>query len=95
MFCMTSLRDRTNNIVNVIDWIGNAGVKGQAGIAEIDFAISIHHHIFQQRIAADCPIDFWLAGLAQITCLGVTTTFKIENAIIIPAMFIITNQAAV
>ena len=61
---MASLRGWTNNIVNVIDRVGNAGVGGQAGIAEIDLAISIHHHIFQQRIAADCPIDFWLAGLA-------------------------------
>ena len=83
---------RTDDIINMVNRVRHAGVFCQRNITEINYAIVIENDIFKQSIAADGLIDIRFFFRVEINRLGVTTAFKIKHALIIPAMFIITDQ---
>ena len=95
MFGVTGFGYRADDIVDMVDRVRHPGIQRQAGIAEINFAVGINHHIFEQRIAANRPVNFRFIGFIEVACFGVAATLKVENTVIVPAMFIITNQAAI
>ena len=79
----------------MVDRVRYPGVERQAGIAEIDLALFIENDIFQERVTADGAINFRFVLFTQVTGLGVASALKIENPVIIPAVFVITDQAAI
>ena len=87
-------RYRTHDIVDMIDRVGDAGVLGLAVVVIIDAAVFAHHDVLQQRIAADSAIDFRLRLLREFDGLGVAAAFKVENAVVVPAVLVVANQLA-
>ena len=58
--------DLLGNLLDVLDGIAYAGILGDALVCEIDLALGIYGHVFQQSIAADSVIDVRLVLLAQV-----------------------------
>src|SRR5690606_31792588 len=52
----------------------------------------MENHIFNQSARPDGMIDLRLLFFAQVDGLCITSTLKVENVIVSPAVFIITNQ---
>ena len=73
--------------------VGNTGVfrLGTIGIVHLQ-GFRIVDHVFQQRPKADGVIDVRLGLLVQVDHFGITAAFKIEYAVLGPAMLVITDQ---
>ncbi len=89
---VSCLRHRLNNIINVINGVRNTGVLGFGCIIKIHFTVCCHDHILQECIPANGIEDIRFTLLAQVNGLGITTTFEIKDAIVIPSMLIIANK---
>ena len=77
----------------MIYWIGNSCILCLGRIIKINLTLRIHNDIFQQGITFDGMIYIRLTLLAQVNGFGVASSFKIENPIIVPPMFVITNKS--
>ena len=73
----------------MIDRVGYTGVLGYALISEIDLAVLIQGNVLKQSVSLDCIVDIWLRILIQVDNLSVASAFKVEYAIVIPAVLII------
>ena len=91
---MARFRDRLNDVLDMIDRVGDTGVLGFRTIVEINRAVRANHHVFQQRITTNRVIDIWLCGFGEFNGLGIAAAFEVEDAIVIPAVFVIADQAA-
>ena len=47
---------------------------------------------FKKSISSDCVVDIWLRILIQVDNLSIASTFEVENAVVIPAVLIITRS---
>ena len=91
---MARFRDRLNDVLDMIDRVGDTGVLGFRTIVEINRAVRANHHVFQQRITTNRVIDIWLCGFGEFNGLGIAAAFEVEDAIVIPAVLVIADQAA-
>ena len=78
----------------MINRVGNAGVFSFGTVVEVDGTIFAHGDVFQQRVTTNCVVDFWLGIFRQFDSLRVATAFEVKYAVVIPAVFVIANQAA-
>ena len=76
----------------MIDWVRNTSVLGNALVCEIDLAVCIYSYVLKKSISSDCVVDIWLRILIQVDNLSIASTFEVENAVVIPAVLIITDQ---
>ena len=83
---------RLDDIVDMRQRIGDAGVFGFAAVGIIHAAVSAHHHVFQQRIAADGAINLRLRLRIEIDGLSVAAAFEVKHAVIVPTVLIIADQ---
>ena len=83
---------RLDDIVDMRQRIGDAGVFGFAAVGIIHAAVSAHYHVFQQRIAADGAINLRLRLRIEIDGLSVAAAFEVKHAVIVPAVLIIADQ---
>ena len=81
-----------DDVINVVDGVGNPGIFGFGGVTKIDIALLVHHDIFQQGVAPDGIVNVGLMLLAQVDGLGVAAAFEIEYAVVIPAVFVIPDK---
>ncbi len=81
---------------NVADGIRSAGVFSQGRVIEIELAShGIEGNVLQNRAEAPgCGIDFWLRLSRQIDHLGIAAALEVEDAVIAPAVLVITNERA-
>ena len=77
----------------MVDRVRDAGVFRFRRIVEVDGAVGTHGDVFQQRIATDRVVDIRLGLFRQANGLRVAAAFKVEYAVVIPAVFVIANQA--
>ena len=77
----------------MINRVGNAGVFSFGTVIEIDGTIFAHGDVFQQRVTTDRVVDFRLGIFRQFDGLRVATAFEVKHAVVIPAVFVIANQA--
>ena len=91
---MAGLGNRLDDVLDVIDRVGNTGVFGFRAVVEINRTVGQHRDVFQQRIAFDGVIDIRLGFFGQLDGFGVATAFEVEHAVVIPAVFVIANQLA-
>ena len=92
---MTAFGYRFDNVVDMIDRVADPGVFRFGVTAEIDLAgFLVIYQVFQQRIPADSAVNIRFFFFAQVNAFGITPPFKIENAVIVPAVFIVTYQGA-
>ena len=87
---------RCFDIGNEINRVRGTGVFRQRSIIQIAFTgQGIEHDIFQNRAESlRSGENFRFCLLAEIDHLGIATAFKVEDAIVGPAMFIIADQCA-
>ena len=74
---VAGLRYRLNDVLDVVDRVGYAGVLGNALVGEVDLAV-----------------DVGLVLLGEVDYLGVAAALEVEDTVIVPAVLVITDQAA-
>ena len=85
-------RNRTNDVLNVIDRIRYTGILGNALISEINFSFSIQSYVLKKSVTSDCVVDIWFRFFVKVDNFSVASTFKVEYSVVIPAVFVITDQ---
>ena len=86
---MTSHGRRLHDILNVVNRVGHPGIFSPGAVAVVNPPCFIHGDILQQSVASDRLKDVRLMLRTQIDCFRITAAFKIEDALFVPAMFII------
>ncbi len=75
--------------------IGPARVLGERIVVEIDLAIFVHHHVFEDRaLHLRGGEDFGLGLGIEADHLGIAAAFEIEDRSVRPAMLVIADQRA-
>jgi hypothetical protein len=75
----------------MIDRIGDTRVLRGGSIIVIDLAVFVNSYIFKQGITFDRIVNVRFALFIKIDRFSIATSLEVENAFIIPAMFIITD----
>ena len=79
-------------IGDVLDRIAGAGVLRQRSVAVIDFSsCRVMDRILKNRSKTNRLVNLWFRFRGQVNRLGITATFDIENAVVGPAVFIISD----
>ena len=85
-------RNRTYDVLNMVDRVRYTGVLGYALISEIDLAFCIRVTFSSRAFRLDCIVDIRLGLLVQVDNLCVAAAFEVEYAVVIPAVLVITDQ---
>ena len=82
-----------HRIADEVDGIGRAGILGdRIQIEQQGARVRIDDDVFQDGAKAlGSRVDFGFGFSREIDYLGVTSAFKVEDAVIAPAMLIITD----
>src|SRR5690554_2834876 len=83
---------RKNNLADMVDRVGYAGVLGRRDIGEVDVAFVVYCHVFQQCIATDGTPDIGFVFFREVHGLRVATAFVVEDTVVVPSMLVVTNQ---
>ena len=76
----------------MVDWIGNTSVFCYAVISEINLTVLIYSYVLKKSISLDCLVDVWFGFWVKVDNLSVATAFEVEYAVVIPAVFVITEE---
>ena len=87
-------RNGTDNVVNMINGIADAGILGDGLVAEVDLAVGVHGNVLQQSIPADGVVDVRLGFLVQVDDLGIAAALEVKDTVIVPAVLIIADKQA-
>ena len=81
---------------DVVDGVGHARVLRFMDIKIVNsFRHGVHSDILEQSISLDGAEDIRLRLLRQIDGFGVTASFKIEDAVIVPSVLVVSDEEAV
>ena len=86
-----SFGDRLNDVFDVIDRVGNTSVFSSWCVTEIYFSGFIYDDVFQKGVFSNGVVNIRFAVFIQIDDFGITAAFVIENAFIIPAVFVVAD----
>ena len=92
ILCCRCGRNRTYNIFNMINRIRYTCILCYTLICKINFSVCIYCYVLKKGISADCIVDIRLRLGIQVDNFCITSTFKVEDAVVIPAVLVITNQ---
>ena len=87
--------NRTHDVVDVVNRVGDTGVLGLLGGVEVDIAFRIHNEVLQQRIATDGVEDVGLFLLTEVDALRVAAALEVEDAVVVPAVLVVADEGAV
>ncbi len=76
----------------MVDGIGYAGVLGDALVGEVYLAVFVNGYVFEKGIATDGVVDVGFAVFVEVDNLGVAAAFEIEDAVVVPAVFVIADE---
>jgi hypothetical protein len=62
-------------------------------IMEIDLAILVQSNVLKKSVSLDCMIDIRLGFAIKVDDLGIAAAFKVEDAVVIPAVLIIADKS--
>lgn len=81
------------HILQKVQWEGGSGVGGDGRVIEIDLSgMGVETSILDDTTVADGVIDFRLHSAVQVDNLGIASSFNVEDSIVRPASFIISND---
>ena len=86
------MADRLHNLLDVVDGVRYAGVFGHALVCEVNHAFFLHGHVLEESVAADSVVDVRFAVLVEVDNLGIAATFEVEYAVVVPAVFVVTDE---
>ena len=87
-----SVAVRTDDVVDVVDRVADAGVLGDALVIEVDLAGLVHGDVLQEGVATDGVVDIGLGFLVQFDDLGIAAAFKVEDALVVPAVLVVADE---
>ena len=73
--------NRLHDVLDMVDWIRNAGVFRHALVREIDFAVLVYRDVLKQRVALDRVVNVRLRLLVEIDYLRVAAALEVEHAL--------------
>ena len=76
----------------MVDRVGDSGVLSHAAVGKVDPAILIQGDVLKQGIPSDGVVDVRFALLIQVDDLCIAAAFEVEDTVVIPAVFIITDE---
>ena len=76
----------------MVDGVRNAGVLGHALVGEVDFAVFVDGDVLEESVASDCVVDVGLRVFVEVDDLGIATAFVVEDAVVIPAVFVVADE---
>ena len=76
----------------MVDRIRYTGVLGDTLVAEIYLAVLVYGNVLQKSVPLDCIVDVGLGLFAQVDDLCVAAAFEVEDAVIVPAMLVVTYE---
>ena len=85
-------RNRTYNIFNVVNRIRYTCIFCYTLISEINFSFCIKSYVLKKSVTSDCVVDIWFRFFVKVDNLSVASTFKVEYSVVIPAVFVITDE---
>ena len=85
-------RYRANNVLDVVDRVGNTCVLCYALVSEVDLALSIKCYVLKKSVSLDRIVDVRLRLFVKVDNLSVASTLEVEYSVVIPAMLVITDQ---
>ena len=71
--------------------IGNASVLGYALVCKIDLSALVESYVLEECVSLDRVIDIRLCLFVKIYNLCIAAAFDVEDTIVIPTVFIITD----
>lgn len=83
-----------HDVLDVVDRVAYAGVFCGALVLEVDFAVFCYCYVFEEGVATDCAIDVGLGYGVEVDYLGVASAFEVEDAVVVPAVFVVTDELA-
>ena len=72
--------------------VADPGIFGFTVVVKVYLAVCIKHQVFKQGIPSDRTIDIRLCFFTQLDAFGIASALEVEYAVIVPSMFIITDQ---
>ena len=83
---------RADDLFNVVDRVRYTCILGHALIVEVDLAVLIQCYVLKQGVALDRVVDIRLRFFIQVDDLRIAATFEVEDAVVIPAVLVITDE---
>ena len=74
------------------DRIANTSVFSYSLVSEVNLAVSINSYVLEECVALDSAVDIGLAFLVEVDNLCLATTFVVEHTVVVPAVFVITDE---
>ena len=84
--------DLLDDVLNVLDRIGNTSVLGNALVSEIDLAFSVYSNVLKKSISSDSVVDVGLGFLVEVDDLCIAAALEVVNAFVVPAVLVIADQ---
>ena len=84
--------DIENDVLNVVDRIGDTGVLCDTLVREINLAVCVDSDVLKQSVALDGVVDVGLGLFVQVDDLCVAAALEVEDAVVIPAVLVIADQ---
>ncbi len=89
-----SCRNRTNDILDVVYRVRNTGVLRNALIREIYLAVLVQSYVLEKCVTFNCVVDIGFGVFVEVDNFCIATAFKVEYAVVIPTMFVISDEEA-
>ena len=68
---------RTDDLLDVVDRVGHAGVLGDGLVVEVDLAVLVDGDVLEEGVAADGVVDVGFGLLVELDDLGVAAAFEV------------------
>jgi hypothetical protein len=81
-------------IVDMEERVRDTTVLGLGDVKVVRCVLVIDGDVLEHGITFDGTVNIGFRLLGKINGLGVASTLKVENSIIIPSMFVVTDQIA-
>ena len=86
------MRDRLNNILDVVDRIRYTSVLCNALVSEVNLTIGSNSNVLEKCVALDSVVDIGLTLLVEVDNLGIAATLEVEHTIVVPSVLVVTDE---
>ena len=84
--------DLLDDLFDVLDRVAHAGVLGDGLVGKVNLARLVERDVLEQRVALDGVVDIGLGLGVEVDDLGVAAALEVEDALIVPAVLVITDE---
>ena len=92
ILCSRSWRNRTNNVVDVINRIWYTSVLCYSLVVKVNLAFLVNSNIFKKSVSSDSVVDVRLWLFVKVDNLSIAAAFKVEYTVVVPAVLVITDE---